>query len=407
MRIVSLLAPIRCGVYQVHRTLSRGLTQRGCAITWLCSGSTQARLISVNGAEPSDGEVIASHTDNLIDRTRALAERVSEISPDALFCHAAGDRVDMNAIRYLPDSIPKILIIHSTSLGTYRSARAVRDYVNATVAISPRVEQDLILAYGFRGESLRLIPNGIDTAAFSRCTRTKSTSGRLKILSHGRIAKDKGIFWIPQILSELARYSEDWDCTVSGDGPDHAELRQRFARLGLSDRVNFTGWTASEDVPELMNQHDVFLFPTKYEGYPMALIEAMAGGCVPVASRLSGITDWIIQDGENGLLFPVGNLRLAVQHLAKLLSDRSQLETLSQRARKVAGRYDNDWMAEQYYELLCETRAVPGRIRPAQRLDNCELAPGLRPAWWYRFPDPMKARLRLVRELVRTSIRVP
>jgi len=407
MRIISLLAPIRCGVYQVHRNLSRGLLQHGCKLTWLCSGSTHARLIAAEKAEISDGEVVAAHTENLIDRTRALAERISEISPDALLCHSAGDREDLNAIRYMPDTIPKILIIHSTSLGTYRGARAVRDYVNATVAISPRIEQDLLFAYGFQRDKLLLIPNGIDNATFSRCTPTRSTTGPLRILSHGRIAKDKGIFWIPQILSRLTRQTDDWRCTISGDGPDLPELRRRCADAGLSRHIEFTGWTASEDVPELMNQHDVFLLPTKYEGYPMALIEAMAGGCVPIASRLPGITDWIIQDGGNGLLFPVGSVRQAAKHLLALLSDRRRLVALSQLARESVGRYNQDWMTEQYYQLLSDARLLPRQTRPAKQLDDYELAPGLRPAWWYGLPDSMKVRLRLMREHVRTSVKVP
>jgi glycosyltransferase involved in cell wall biosynthesis len=279
--------------------------------------------------------------------------------------------------------------------------------VTATVAISPRIEQDLAFAYGFRGDNLRLIPNGIDASVFSNNTSTKSLAGPLKILSHGRITKDKGVFRIPQILSRLAHYTSDWQCTVSGDGPDLAELRRRCDALELSGRIEFTGWTASKDVPVLMNRHDAFLFPTKYEGYAVALIEAMAGGCAPVASRLPGITDWIIQDGENGLLFPVGSIQHAVNHLIVLISDRHRLQMLSQRAREAANRYSNDWVAQEYHKLFSDVQFLPRQLLPAKNLNECELAPGLKPAWWYGLPDPLKARLRTVRELVRTSVRVP
>ena len=52
--------------------------------------------------------MVAPHTDDLTARTRAMVERIREISPDIILCHGVGDRIDFNAIRYLPESIPKI-----------------------------------------------------------------------------------------------------------------------------------------------------------------------------------------------------------------------------------------------------------------------------------------------------------
>jgi glycosyltransferase involved in cell wall biosynthesis len=408
MRIVSLLVPIRSGVYQFHCNLLRGLNERGCSITWLCSGSALSRLIAANGAELSDGQVVAPNTDNMAERTGALVERIREISPDVLICHARGDPVDFNAIRYLPDSISKVLVLHGSTLAVYRAARAVRDYVNATVAISPRIRQDLISTYDFHEDRMKLIPHGIDVSAFFSRLSNESVTGPLRILSHGRIDKEqKGVFWLPEILVELACHSDEWKCTISGDGPDLEELKRRVARAGLSNRIRFTGWTASGDVPELMSRHDIFLFPTTYEGSPIALIEAMAGGCVPIASRLPGITDWIVQDGVNGLLFPIGNVRQAAEHLIGLLSDRRRLADLRQHAQESVSKYDLDWMAEQYYQLFCEVQSNLRPIRQAESLDECKLASGLKPAWWYGLPEPIKNRLRILREKIHTAVKVP
>jgi len=407
MRIISLLAPIRSGVYQFHRNLSRGLTERGCSVSWLCSGSTHAGLIAAEGAEPSDGEVVAQDTDALTARTRALVRRIGEISPDVLICHARGDPVDFNAIRYLPLSIPRVLVLHGSTLAVYRGARAIRDYVNATVAISPRIKQDLITSYGFNEDKLAFIPHGIDVTSFSCLPLHKRTSGSLRILSHGRIDREKGIFWLADMLAELGRRSSEWECTIGGDGPDLPELRRKIARAGISDRVCFAGWTATQDVPELMNRHDIFLFPTKYEGYPISLIEAMASGCAPVASRLPGVTDWLIQDGVNGLLFPIGNFRRAAQHLWGLLSDQQRLGELRLHARETVSMYSLDWMADKYYRLLSEVQARPRQIEATENLDKCALADGLKPAWWYGLPEPVKNHLRIAREKIRTSINIP
>jgi hypothetical protein len=156
-----------------------------------------------------------------------------------------------------------------------------------------------------------------------------------------------------------------------------------------------------------MNRHDVFLFPSKYEGYPIALIEAMAGGCIPVASRLPGITDSIIQDGVNGLLFSIGNVQAAVQLLVGLTSDPGRLRSLGSEAQATAFQNNLDSMSDQYHQLICEVVHSPGQVRSPEPLDHCELAPDLKPAWWNRLPAPIKDRLRVLRENMRVVARVP
>ncbi len=408
MKIISLINPFPCGAYQVHLDLLRGLAQRGCSLTWLSSGPLAARLNQAGGFEASPGDLVAPHTDDMSLRTKALANRLREISPDVLLCHAIGDKTDFNAIRYFPESIPKILILHSTTVAHYRAARAVRDYVSATVAISRRIEQDLVYSYGFRGHHIQFIPNGIDIAAYPPRITKERLTGRVRILVHGRISNaSKGVFWLPEILDGLARKTDKWECTISGDGVDLPKLRQRVAQKGLADRVGFTGWTLSENVPRLMSQHDIFLFPSKYEGYPIALIEAMAAGCVPVASRLAGITDSIIQDGVNGLLFSIGDTKAATQLLLGLISNLNRLRSLCYQAQVSVTRNSLDSMCDRYHELICEVVNSPGQTRSPECIDHCALAHDLRPAWWNRLPVPIKDRLRVVRENMRAVVRVP
>jgi glycosyltransferase involved in cell wall biosynthesis len=408
MRIVSLINPYLCGAYQVHLNLLHSLAKRGCSLTWLCSGVQAAELNQAGGFERSPGDLIAPDTADMSLRTRALRDRLIEISPDALLCHAIGDKTDFNAIRYFPESIPKILILHNTTVAHYRAARAVRDYVNATVAISKRIEQDLLSSYGFHGDQMKFIPNGVDLTAYHPRITEERTTDRARILVHSRISHaQKGAFWVPEILGELARKTDKWECTISGDGVDLPELRQRIVRKGLNERVSFAGWTAPEEVPSLMQKHDIFLFPSKYEGYPIALIEAMAGGCVPVASMLPGITDSIVQHGVNGFLFSIGDVREAARLIADLISNPCQLGSLSHQAQTFANQNSLDIMSGQYYEFISEVVKSPGRTLPPESIERCELANHLRPAWWNRLPEPVKDRLRVVRESIRTHVSVP
>jgi len=410
MHIVTLLAPIRCGVYRFYCELSRKLGARGHSVTWLCSGALHKRLMEGEEADTDiiEGELLVPDAQAIGERTRAIAERIEELSPTLVLCNALGDQIDFNAVRYLPATVPRVLVMHNNSLACYRAARAVREHVNATVAISPRIEEDLISTYGFRGRSVSLIPYSIDLSSFAAPERSNRTNHRLRILSHGRIDKaQKGIFWLPEILAELDRNVKDWELTISGDGPDLPELKSRFAQAGLAERVQYLGWTDPNDVPGLMERHDVFLFPSRFEGFGKTLIEAMAGGCVPVASLLPSITDWIIEDGVSGLLFPVGDVKRAAAHLLDLWNDRNRLTAMRDHARGAASKFSLDRMADSYEKLFEGVLSQPGNIKSAEPLDDCKLAQGLRPAWWFRLPEPLKDRLRAAREVARTHIRVP
>jgi len=263
-------------------------------------------------------------------------------------------------------------------------------------------------SYGFRRRRVELIPYSIDLAGFSAPEQLSASDGPLGILSHGRIDKaQKGLLWLPEILAEFDRHAMDWELTISGDGPDLPELKGRFTEAGLAERVQYLGWTDPNDVPGLMERHDVFLFPSRFEGFGKTLIEAMAGGCVPVASLLPGITDWIIEDGVNGLLFPVGDVKRAAAHLLDLWNDRNRLTAMRHDAREAASKFSLDRMADSYEELFQEVVTQPAVIKPAEPLDDCRLAQGLRPAWWFHLPEPLKDRLRAAREVARTHIRVP
>ncbi len=98
-----------------------------------------------------------------------------------------------------------------------------------------------------------------------------------------------------------------------------AELRRRLAPFG--ERVSFRGWVAPCDVPRLAREHDAMVMPSRYEGFGMTLIEAMSEGCPAVASRIAGVTDTIVRDGEDGFLFAIGNCRQAAAHIDRLAAD--------------------------------------------------------------------------------------
>jgi glycosyltransferase involved in cell wall biosynthesis len=137
-------------------------------------------------------------------------------------------------------------------------------------------------------------------------------------LTVGRLTSQKGhrdlLAAIPHLVREFPAVRFIW----VGEGEDREELMERVRACGVQDSVLLLGYRA--DVPRLLKAADLFVFPTHYEGHPLALLEAMTQGLPIVASDASSIPE-IIQHGVQGLLFRTGDrenllatLRWALQH---------------------------------------------------------------------------------------------
>jgi glycosyltransferase involved in cell wall biosynthesis len=166
----------------------------------------------------------------------------------------------------------------------------------------------------------------------------------------------------------------------------------------MAGRIAFVGAVAADQVPQLLNQHDVLLFPSRFEGFGLALVEAMAAGCVPVASRIRDVTDFIIENGTSGLLFPAGDIHKAADAIRRLAFDRELLSTLATAARSAARHFDMPLTAERYARLFRVLQTNPPDIAEPLRLDNWHYPKDLKPSWRRFIPQGIKDRLRILLE---------
>ena len=96
------------------------------------------------------------------------------------------------------------------------------------------------------------------------------------------------------------------------------------------------GSVPASAVPRLLADHDVFIMPSRYEGFGLTILEAMAAGVVPVVSRIAGVTDTIVTHAQDGLLFPMGNAQAAASLIKELCEEPLCLLRLSAAARSRA-----------------------------------------------------------------------
>ena len=398
MKVAYFGIPHAGGTYTVYHSLRVGLEPHGVIVKWLGLGpNAQAAFDNIKWAhERMHGVVISGRDDNDRHQANALISYLESSDFDVVFVNVLAGRIETNAMRYLDPTIKRVMIVHSISPGTYAAARSVRDYVHATVGVSPRICSDLIRKHGFPDASTFAIPNALDLRSFNTPRLPPQGTSPLRVLFLGRITDtDKGVYWLPQIMAQLS--PDVASLTIVGDGPDLQNLKKRCMPLG--NPVEFIGRIPPAEVASMLARHDVFIFPSRFEGLPLALVEAMAAGCVPVATRIKGVTDFVIKNEEDGCLFTMGAVHEAARIIDGLYHDRERLNQLSNAAKLNAhGRFDVSAMGEKYNKVLTSIFLHPANIPSPLHINNWSYPRGLRPGIRTYLPTGVKNSLRSWRE---------
>ena len=127
-----------------------------------------------------------------------------------------------------------------------------------------------------------------------------------QIISVGRCSSEKGQHYLIEAFSKINNTT--WQLAIVGDGPCLKELKALAIKLGIYDRVIFTGFR--EDVDFYLSQSKIFALTSLIEGFPNALIEAMATPLAPVSFNCNAGPSEIIEHGKNGFLVEVGNIEV-------------------------------------------------------------------------------------------------
>ncbi|MEO4001493.1 glycosyltransferase family 4 protein [Mesorhizobium sp. CAU 1732] len=398
MRFAYFVKPHMGGTFTLFSHLRKGLAAHGIEVEWIALEDAGARPGLLPDDDARAGAFVACASTNDGFRAAAMMDALAQRRYDGVFVNVLADRVDMNLARYLPASMTRIMIVHNITPGTYGAARAIREHVHATVGVSERCRRDLVSAYGFDAKRTVAIPNAVDVEAVAmRARPPRSRDDGLRLLYLGRIEDaSKGVFWLPDILSKTA---EPMTLTVAGDGPDLTKLKARMTRFG--DRARFAGSVAQADVPDLLLAHDVMIMPSRFEGFGLTIVEAMAAGCVPVVSHLAGVTDTIVQNGVTGLLFPIGERGIAAACIDELARDPALLDAMSVRSRERARRcFGLEQMADSYAALMRDVVTRKPPVPAALPLSQWAYPSGLRTGLRTYLPQNVKNWLRGARERV-------
>lgn len=152
-----------------------------------------------------------------------------------------------------------------------------------------------------------VIPSAVDIPPPPRPSNaTTELEPRRRVIGVGRLEHEKGFDRLVDAFAEVAPRHPRWDLELHGEGSQFERLRARVASLGLTDRVRFPGWT--RPIWPALASADLFVLPSRYEGFPSALLEAMAAGVASIAVDCPSGPRAIIRDGVDGLLVKIPSL---------------------------------------------------------------------------------------------------
>ncbi|HJU41675.1 MAG TPA: glycosyltransferase family 4 protein [Vicinamibacterales bacterium] len=235
---------------------------------------------------------------------------------------------------------------------------------------------DKYLAYGLPADRIRIVPNGIDVDRFRPASGDEQRALReqLGLPMQGPIVMFVGYFSAdkqPRVLFDAwLRIVGAPGCRpalifVGATQSAYFEVDESIAPRMRADAmaqapaadIRFIGLT--HDVPSYLRAADLFVLPSKREGLPVALLEAMACGLACVASRLPGSTDAIIEHGVNGVLTEPGDVDELAAVLTALLPDRERRLRLGAAARTtIVTRYSSETVADRWLEAYAAARRV-------------------------------------------------
>lgn len=344
------------GAERVMAALASRLVKRGHAVTLvtLDDGAVERHAV--------DDQVVRQRLDLMVEsrgltakffntrnRVSSIRSAIKKHAPDVVlsFCDRTNILVLM-AARTL--DVPVVISERSDPaqqyLGTvweYLRTHAYRS-AGCIVALTEASARHL---RGRFATTVTVIPSAVDTPPVPSNRETAIRNRR--VLGIGRLEKEKGFDRLIDAFATIASSQPDWSLRILGEGSARASLEDQVRALGLCERVVMPGWV--QPVWDELSESTIFALPSRYEGFPSALLEAMACGVPSLAVDCPSGPNAVITDDQCGLLVPDDTAALA-SGLLRLIEDTTFREQIGVAGRSVVDRFDWDSMVDAYEQTL-------------------------------------------------------
>jgi glycosyltransferase involved in cell wall biosynthesis len=199
--------------------------------------------------------------------------------------------------------------------------------------------------YGIEESKIRVIvKEGVNVEDFTQSSCESNT-----ILFVGRLHQRKGLDLFLPVFKDVLKEQEAV-LKIVGSGEKEKSLKQQVERLGIKEHVKFTGYLPDPEMRREYSSASIFVSPSRYEGFGITLLEALASG-LPIVATDTGIAGSVVEEGRNGFVVDHEHMKEAI---LGLLGDGLQREQFGARSRQIAKKYTWESAAKRMIEIYRE-----------------------------------------------------
>ena len=257
----------------------------------------------------------------------------------------------LTAAQFTPD---RVLVIGQEHINFKTRAKALR---RAYVDVAARLDALAVLTQADQHDFRRLLRGSpTEIAAIPNALpwrwETPAPLTNKVVIAAGRLHRQKGFDQLIEAYEPVARARPDWQLHIYGSGGEESALRRQIQDRGLSDTVVLKGRT--ERMAEAMADSSIYALSSRFEGFPMVLLEAMSVGLAVVSFDCPRGPAEVISPGQNGLLVTNGDIAAFGNALLSLIEDEESRRRMGANAFQSAQAYEPEAIVQRWEDLFTQ-----------------------------------------------------
>ena len=297
---------------------------------------------------------------NLI-RLRSIRGAIKMVNPDIIISFL--DRTNVNTLMACLGLTTPVIVSERTdptvySIGGYAWQFLRKKTYPRAAAVVVQTETVRQWALTFLNEDkVYVIPNPVERPVCPDGLCERDTAKGYVLIGMGRLGSQKGFDLLIRAFSRCAGDFPDWSLVIYGEGSERSKLESLIHELGREGRIELPGVTKEPE--QALRQADLFVMSSRFEGFPNALLEAMAVGLPVISTDCPSGPREIIRDGVDGLLVPNEDVGALASAMRRLMSDPEERRRLGQRATEVCERFSTIKVMAMWEEIICRVTHRP------------------------------------------------